>query len=94
MGSLSLLQWIFVTQEWNQGLLRYKQILYQLSYEGSTKACGLRHGSRVLLYSPVDFAKCTVMSCIHRDSVIHSRFTVPIRPSPLSPPARSQMALA
>ena len=30
-GSLSLLQWIFPTQ----GLLHCKQILYQLSYEGS-----------------------------------------------------------
>ena len=30
-GSLSLLQWIFLTQ----GLLHCKQILYQLSYQGS-----------------------------------------------------------
>ena len=34
MGSLSLLQWIFPTQESNQGL-RFKWILYQLSYQGS-----------------------------------------------------------
>ena len=34
-GSLSLLQWIFLTQELNRGLLHYRQILYQLSYEGS-----------------------------------------------------------
>ena len=32
MGSLSLLQRIFPTQEWNQGLLHCRQILYQLSY--------------------------------------------------------------
>ena len=31
VGSLSLLQWIFLTQESNQGLLHYRQILYQLS---------------------------------------------------------------
>ena len=35
VGSLSLLQQIFLTQESNQGLLHCKQILYQLSYEGS-----------------------------------------------------------
>ena len=35
VGSLSLLQKIFQTQELNQGLLHYRQILYQLSYQGS-----------------------------------------------------------
>ena len=35
MGSLSLLQRIFTTQESNPGLLHCRQILYQLSYEGS-----------------------------------------------------------
>ena len=34
-GSLSLLQGIFPTQESNGGLLRCRQILYQLSYQGS-----------------------------------------------------------
>ena len=34
-GSLSLLQGIFLTQELNQGLLHCRQILYQLSYQGS-----------------------------------------------------------
>ena len=34
-GSLSLLQWIFPTQESNQGLLHCRWILYQLSYQGS-----------------------------------------------------------
>ena len=33
--SLSLLQWIFLTQELNQGLLHCRWILYQLSYQGS-----------------------------------------------------------
>jgi len=37
VGSLSLLQWIFPTQEFNQGLLKCRQILYQLSYQGSPK---------------------------------------------------------
>ena len=37
VGSLSLLQWIFPTQELNQRLLHCRQILYQLSYQGSLK---------------------------------------------------------
>ena len=32
-GSLSLLQGIFLTQEWNRGLLHCRWILYQLSYQ-------------------------------------------------------------
>ena len=35
VGSLSLLQGIFLTQESNQSLLHCRQILYQLSYDGS-----------------------------------------------------------
>ena len=35
LGSLSLLQGNFLTQESNQGLLLCRQILYQLSYPGS-----------------------------------------------------------
>ena len=35
VGSLSLLQGIFPTQKSNQGLLHCRQILYQLSYQGS-----------------------------------------------------------
>ena len=35
VGSLSLLQWIFLTQESNRGLLHCRWILYQLSYQGS-----------------------------------------------------------
>ena len=35
LGSLSLLQQIFLTQELNLGLLRCRQILYQLSYQGA-----------------------------------------------------------
>jgi len=36
MGSLSLLQRIFPTQELNQGLLNCTWIIYQLSYVGKT----------------------------------------------------------
>ena len=35
VGSLPLLQQIFLTQELNQGLLHCRQILYQLSYQRS-----------------------------------------------------------
>ena len=35
VGSLSLLQQIFLTQELNWGILHCRQIIYQLSYEGS-----------------------------------------------------------
>ena len=35
VGSLSLLQQIFSTQELNRGLLLCRHILYQLSYQGS-----------------------------------------------------------
>ena len=35
VGGLSLLQWIFLTQESNRGLLHCRWILYQLSYQGS-----------------------------------------------------------
>ena len=35
VGSLSLLQGIFPTQESNQGLLHCRWILYQLNYQGS-----------------------------------------------------------
>ena len=37
VGTLSLLQGIFLTQELNQGLLRCRQILYQLSHKGNPR---------------------------------------------------------
>ena len=39
VGSLSLLQGIFLTMESNWGLLHCKQILYELSYQRSPKTC-------------------------------------------------------
>ena len=35
VGTLALLQQVFLTQESNQDLLHCRRILYQLSYEGS-----------------------------------------------------------
>ena len=53
VGSLSFLQWIFLTQEWNRGLLHCRQILYKLSYQGSSVLPGEPHGQRSLMgYSP------------------------------------------
>ena len=40
VGSLSLLQWIFPTQEWNPGLLDFRQILYKMNYHGSPEVFG------------------------------------------------------
>ena len=37
VGSLSLLQWIFLIRESNWGLLHCRQILYQLSYQGTKR---------------------------------------------------------
>ena len=41
VGSLSLLQGIFLTQESNQGLLQCRWIFYQLSYQGSQASLNL-----------------------------------------------------
>ena len=37
MGGLSLLQWIFLTQESNLGLLHCRGMLYLLSYKGNAE---------------------------------------------------------
>ena len=37
VGSLSLLQWIFLTQESNWGLLHCRRILYHLSHQGNPR---------------------------------------------------------
>ena len=37
VGSCSLLQGMFLTQESNQGLLYYRWVLYQLCYQGSSQ---------------------------------------------------------
>ena len=42
VGSLSLLQQIFLNQESNQGLLHHRQILYQLSYQGQPGSWGIK----------------------------------------------------
>ena len=54
VGSLSLLQGIFPTQESNWGLLHCRRILYQMSYQGSP----LRFGQRVLILK-LDESSCS-----------------------------------
>ena len=53
MVSLSLLQGLFPTQGLNPGLLLCRRVLYQLSHQGSSNACGiLIHPLRIEPGSP------------------------------------------
>ena len=55
VGSLSLLQQIFPTQELNQGLLHSRQVLCQLSYEGSLlHMVGTLSGSVLCFFADAD----------------------------------------
>ena len=51
VDSLSLLQWIFLTQELNRGLLHCRWILYQLSYDGSLQSKLLLSNSLVMWFT-------------------------------------------
>ena len=69
VGSLSLLQGIFLTCESNRGLLHCRQILYQLSYQGS---------SRTLEWVGISYSRGssrsrdqTSISCIGRQILYH-----------------------
>ena len=55
VSSLSLLQQIFLTQKLNQGLLYCRQILYQLSYQGSLKLKVKVTQSCPTLCDPMDY---------------------------------------
>ena len=68
VGSLSLLQGIFPTQESNQGLLRCRQILYQLSYKGLlNQAVAMTHDTKsihhVTLLAAAAAAAKSLQSC-------------------------------
>ena len=60
VGSLSLLQGIFPTQESNWGLLHFRWILYQLSYQGS------------LTYF-ILILKCIILEMFLRNRIIESQ---------------------
>ena len=63
--SLSLLQWIFPTQEFNRGLLHYRWILNQFSYQGSQIFFEISHYSlRQAVYLTLNI--CLIINeCIH-----------------------------
>ena len=50
VGSLALLQGIFLTQESNWGLLHCRWILYQLSYEGKVHSKGVKKPEKAVKY--------------------------------------------
>ena len=54
MGCHALLQGIFQTQESNRGLLHCRQILYQMSYQGSPPNRGSVQFSHVRLFDPMN----------------------------------------
>ena len=56
VGSLSLLQRIWPTQELNRGLLHCRWILYQLSYQGSPNILGIS-------YLPIVFSNLSSKTC-------------------------------
>ena len=62
LKSLSLLQWIFLTQELNWGLLLCRWILYQLRYQGNPKNTGV--GCHFLLQGIFPTQGSTHISCI------------------------------
>ena len=68
VGSLSLLQWIFLTQKLHQRLLHCRWILYQLSYQGNPD----------IVLDSFQACKYHLMSLYHRDSrfVILENFNV------------------
>ena len=69
VGSLSLLQQIFLTQELNWGLLHCRWILYQLSHEGSSRSwIALRKQTEVVKRIRHDKE-------YHLDEVIRARFS-------------------
>ena len=59
VGSLSLLQGIFPTQELNGGLLHCRRILYRLSYQGSPFPC-VEHSK-----TQIGSATCPAVSFFH-----------------------------
>ena len=71
VSSLFLLQGIFLTQESNWGLLHCRQILYQLSYQGSPRAlpCEITQSCSTL---------CNSMDCSLRGSFVHGIFQASI----------------
>ena len=60
VGSLSLLREIFSTQGSNPDLLHYRQILYQLSYEGLLISILINTSPLLKLLSAFCYIQCTL----------------------------------
>ena len=73
MGSLSLLQGIFQTQELNWGLMHCRWILYQLSYQGSPLTCIkiLKKQNTVMIDTLSDKPYCSPQILVRRLSEAH-----------------------
>ena len=69
-GSPSLLQWIFLTQELNQGLLLFRQILDQLSYQGSPVITSAY--LRLLIFLPA----ILIPACASSSPAFHKMYSV------------------
>ena len=72
-GSLSLLQAIVPTQESNQGLLYCRQILCQLSYQGSPLISGKACSSKICIS---DYVKCSEQKYILKAATECQRITM------------------
>ena len=87
VGSLSPFQWIFLTQEWNQGLLHCRWILYQLSHQGrfpaSTIPC-LNPAGNQLVRSPAHIAHSSHFLC-HKEEQKWGRTECRDREQPTQP---------
>ena len=61
VGSLSLLQQTFPTQESNRGFLHCRQILYQLSYQGSPLNVKNNLNISLLILDSMEFMLCLLL---------------------------------
>ena len=91
VGCHALLQGIFPTQESNQGLLHFRQILYQLSCQGSPEItiCGLRRTGVWILILCNDFSFLNLSGSSISSYVIEAEIAVPIA---LPPPEATTTA--
>ena len=78
VGSLSLLQWVFLTEESNRGLLHCRRILYPLSYQETpvkikctTNIMHLNHPATIL--PPQSVEKLSSMTSVPGDKKIRDR---------------------
>ena len=97
VGSLSLLQEMFPTQESNQGLLHCRQILYQLSYQGSPhKIIKLRQSFDLTCIMLTDLPRKDISiviwnlvpSCLHEEMIRTVNTLSPYSVLPSAPPWR------